>query len=288
VDTYAVVTLSGSAGKTTSVSTCAVLLAQAGHRVRVIDCDSQANASSWLGYPYYGGKTVADVLRGNATIEEVEVPARLAVGSDDNGTVYEDIPNLTVVPANRDTLDKLIIELPAMTSGAIRLFEAVQEDEAAIDITLIDCPGTVNPLVIAGILATAEERDGVERPGSWGVITCTKPAGKENEGIPDLEKLIRTIQRTYRVNIPLVAILPCSVPSQGDIYIEQMEDLIGQYGDLVTPPVRRTSVVDEAYTNYTPLPLYGYRGKTVTDDYRVVLQNLQGRGVMVEKSALPG
>jgi hypothetical protein len=198
-------------------------------------------------------------LREQATIAEVELPARLQVGETEDGQpVYELIPNLTIVPANRGTLDQLVVELPAINGGVIRLFEAVQADEGDVDIELYDCPGSLNVLVIAGILATSEEEDGVAPPGSFGVITCTKPAGKENEGIP-------------------------AVPHQGGVYDEQLEDLVDNYGDLVAPKVRRASIVDEAYTNYTPLPLYGYRAKVVTDDYRVQLKSLQRRGVMLGK-----
>ncbi|MFI5736186.1 ParA family protein [Kribbella sp. NPDC051587] len=284
MDRYAVVTLSGSAGKTTSVTTYAVLLAQAGHRVRVYDMDAQANASTWLGYPSHRDKTIVDVLRQNATIADVELPARYPAGETDSGEqLYEPIPNLSIVPANRGTLDQLVVELPGITGGVFRLFEAVQDDESDVDIELYDCPGSLNVLVIAGILATAEEEDGAAPPNSWGVITCTKPAGKENEGIPALEKELRTIRRGYRVNIPLVGILPCAVPHQGGVYDEQMEDLIEGYGDLVAPKIRRASIVDEAYTNYTPLPLYGYRAKAVSDDYRAQLSSLQKRGVLLGK-----
>ncbi len=182
--TYAVATLSGSAGKTTTVTSVATRLAGDGHRVRVIDVDSQANASSWLGYPGATGKSVADVLRGSAGIHEIERPAQAYLGDDeDDEPIYESIPNLTIVPAIRNTLDQLIVELPAVTGGVMYLRDAVEEAEP-VDITLIDCPGSLNILVVAAILATTvEEEDKNGRSGSWGVITCTKPSGKENEEI---------------------------------------------------------------------------------------------------------
>jgi cellulose biosynthesis protein BcsQ len=278
VGTYAVATLSGSAGKTTTVTTTGILLAREGYRVRIIDVDSQANASTWLGYPEATGKTVANILRAEASIRDVERQARNYRGDDeDDQPIYEEIPNLTIVPAVRDTLDKLIVELPAITGGVMHLRDALEEAEP-VDVTLIDCPGSLNVLVIAGILATTVDEED-ERPGAWGLITCTKPSGKENEGIPALEKELRKVKKTYRVDVPLLSIVPCAVPPQGDVYREQMDDLLDQYGEKVTPGIRRASIVDEAYTNYCPVPLYGYRAKAVTDDYSEALKHMQGRGL---------
>jgi hypothetical protein len=74
------------------------------------------------------------------------------------------------------------------------------------------------------------------------------------------------------MNLPLLAIVPCVVPPEnaGRVYIDQMEDLRELYGALVTPGIRRAGIVDEAFVNATPLPLYGYRARAVSDDYRAV------------------
>ena len=88
--TYTVANMSGSVGKTTSVVTSAVLLAATGLRVRVIDLDPQANASTWLGYPNITGATIADVLRLDATINDIERPARVIQGYSEEGEpVYD-------------------------------------------------------------------------------------------------------------------------------------------------------------------------------------------------------
>jgi chromosome partitioning protein len=289
-DTYAVATLAGSVAKTTTVTTFGVLLAQAGHRVRIYDLDAQANATSWLGYPNQRGKSIYEVFLEQATPTDVELPAQMVIGTTvvegEEVEVYETIPNLTIVPSNRDTIDRLAIELPAMTDGVARLLYAIQEDETPVDINLIDCPGAMNPLVVAGIMATADDGQTKRRPGSAGVITCTKPSGKENEGIPNLERQLRMIRRTYRADIPLLAILPCAVPSSGNHYVEQMGLLKDAYGDIVTPLIRRAQIVDKAYTRSIPLPLYGYEGKAVTEDYAKALKYMQDLGLMTEKSAL--
>ncbi len=279
---YAVVNMSGSVGKTTTVVSLAVALADAGLRVRVVDVDPQANASTWLGYPSITGPTVADVLRERATISEIERPARLIQGYSDAGEpVYTDdaagvIANLTIVPAARATLEPLTVELPAITGGSMRLRDAL-DGATPVDVTLIDSPGTNNALVTNALIATSIDEEGPS--GSWGLITCTKPAGKESEGIQALLRELAIIKKTYRMDIPLLAIVPCAVPPTGAVYAEQLGYLKEGFGQRVTPAVRRSAIVDEAYTNYTPVPLFGYRAKSVIADYSLVLDHLQGLGL---------
>jgi len=281
--TYTAANMSGSVGKTTSVVTSAVLLAATGLRVRVIDLDPQANASTWLGYPNITGATIADVLRLEATINDIERPARVIQGYSEEGEpVYDGaaaggrIDNLTVVPAARSTLDKLMVELPAVTGGVMRLRDAL-EAATPVDITFIDSPGSNSALVLSALIATSIEEDGPA--GTWGLITCTKPAGKESEGIQVLLHELTAIKKTYRIDIPLLAIIPCAVPAQGGVYREQMEYLLDGFGDRVTPAVRRASIVDEAYTNYLPVPLYGYRAKEITKDYEDVIAHMKRLGM---------
>ena len=280
--TYTVANMSGSVGKTTTVVTAAVQLAGTGLRVRVIDLDPQANASTWLGYPDIAGTTIADVLRLESTINDIERPARVIQGYTDEGEpVYgadEDgfIENLTVVPAARSTLDKLMVELPAVIGGVLRLRDAL-EAAAPVDITLIDSPGSNSALVTTALIASSVEEDGPD--GAWGLITCTKPAGKESEGIQALLRELAILKKTFRIDIPLLAIVPCAVPATGTVYREQMEYLQEGFGNKVTPAVRRSSIVDEAYTNYLPLPLYGYRAKDVSKDYENVIAHMKRHGM---------
>lgn len=273
--TYAVVSLAGSTGKTTTVISLGTQLALAGLKVRIVDIDSQANASTWLGYEDAHGKTVAEILRNEATVAEVELPGRVADAvDDDDEPIFGEIPNLSLVPARRATLDKIMIELSAEQGGVLRLRKALADAEP-VDVTLIDCPGTMSTLVVAGVLATSISEN-EKSPGAWGVIACTKPAYKESRGIPDLESQLHILRETYRMDLPLLAIIPCVVPPEnaGRVYIDQMQDLREVYGDLVTPGIRRAGIVDEAFVNSTPLPLYGYRARPVNDDYKAVRKYL--------------
>lgn len=282
MDVYTLANMSGSVGKTTTATTIGAQLAASGLRVRVIDLDPQANASTWLGYPDIGGTTIADVLRLEASINDVERPARMIRGySDDGEPEYSDDPewlieNLTIVPAARSTLDKLMVELPAVVGGVMRLRDALEVAEP-VDVILIDSPGSNSALVTAALIASSVCEQ--SPTSSWGLITCTKPSGKESEGIQAMLRELAIIKKTFRIDIPLKAIVPCAVPGSGGVYELQMKFLQEAFGDKVTPPVRRSSIVDEAYTNYSPLPLYGYRAKEVNKDYESVISHMKDRGM---------
>lgn len=176
----------------------------------------------------------------------------------------------------RSTLDKLMVELPAVIGGVLRLRDAL-EAAKPVDVTLIDSPGSNSALVTTALIASSVDEDGP--PGSWGLITCTKPAGKESEGIQALLHELAIVKKTFRIDIPLLAIVPCAVPASGAVYREQMEYLQDGFGDKVTPAVRRSSIVDEAYTNYLPIPLYGYRARDVSKDYENVIDHMKRHGM---------
>jgi cellulose biosynthesis protein BcsQ len=154
----------------------------------------------------------------------------------------------------------------------MRLRDAL-DDAAPVDATLIDSPGSNSALVTTALLAASVDEESPD--GSWGLITCTKPAGKESEGIKALLAELATLKRVYRIEIPLLAIVPCAVPSTGAVYTEQMDYLREGFGDKVTPPIRRSAIVDEAYTNYLPVPLYGYRARAVIKDYADVIEHMK-------------
>ena len=90
---------------------------------------------------------------------------------------------------------------------------------------------------------------------------------------------ISRVPTVLRMTVVPEARNACAVPATGAVYKEQMEFLHEGFGAKVTPPVRRSSIVDEAYTNYLPVPLYGYRAKEVTQDYWKVITHMKGQGM---------
>lgn len=283
---YATATIAGSAGKTTSVTSLAVLCASRGASVRVIDFDPQGNASRQLGYADLDENelTVADVLAEAATIADVERPALAPAGISEEGLpIFDDesdIENLTVVPAYFPTLDEMKERLGHITGGVTRLRRAISA-APPVDVTLIDAPGVKGALTLSAILATQADQTN----GASGVLTCTLPKPKEIEGIGKLENLIAAVNEDRDLAIALKGIIVCDVPTnKRKLYQESVADLREGYGDLVAPSIGQAVGVPEAYSFYTPVPLFRNARKT-TLEYIKVLDHFIAVGLFPEVKA---
>lgn len=85
----------GGVGKTTTTVNLAASIANAGHRVLVVDMDPQANATSGLGFPK--GTLQEGIYEGLAPSAEHEAPRPLR-----ELTQLTEVPNLWLLPSTRD------------------------------------------------------------------------------------------------------------------------------------------------------------------------------------------
>lgn len=257
---------SGSVGKTTCVVSLATLLAhEQGLRVRVVDLDQQANATTNFGC-YDPQGHIGDVLLRRKT-HRPGAGRNEAVGIEDV-EVGTEIPNLTLVPGSR-ALKADGVELSRAPMSQLRLTHDLRAAPPA-DVTLIDCPGTVGVVTI-GAIAAADA-----------VITVTQPTVKEAGGISDLLESVEAVAEEANPKVHLAGIIPNNVPPQGNVYRDTLNALAAEgsdYAPLLTPEVRRSVLVPESYSHGTPLPLYAPR-EAVTDDFRAVLGWLGRRGLL--------
>lgn len=252
MSTLAVANQAGSAGKTTTVINVGALLAEAGKRVRIVDLDGQANATYALGRSG-PARTTGDVLLRRSTL--------------DAATVTTDVDRLTLVPTT-NSLDDDAVELGRTLAGEQRLRLALEAAEP-VDVTIIDCPGALSVLTVAALVAADA------------VITCTQPTVKELEGIPKLEGTIADVAAAYNPTLRLGAIVPCIVPpaGAGALYAEAMQLLHETHNGTVTPSVRRSVRIPEAYSQQQPLSVHAPH-EPVTEDYRQVVAALSERGLV--------
>lgn len=258
----------GSAGKTSTVVTLAALAALDGKEVLVIDLDAQANATTWLG-AIDPGKTSGDVLLERAHLAEAIL-----------GT---DVPNLWLVPSS-SRLNADSFDLSARVLGGEQRLKLALDaiPHPGPDLVIVDCPGSMSVLTIAALVA------------SDAVVTVAQPTLKELAGVPRLDATIGEVARAYRPGLKMSAVVPCIVPgirrrdaegeettgsSSGAVYSEALALLQNEWGDLVTPAVRRSVRVPEAYAQQVPLPIHAPR-EPVTEDYRLVYKHLTAAGIM--------
>lgn len=254
MSTHAIVNDSGSAGKTTTAVSLAALLAERKLNTLLIDNDPQGNATLFAGAVAVPGKTMAEVLVGERDLEEVIVAS--AVG------------HLSVAPAMR-SLNGAVVALTRDFGGEQRIRVALQALAGGYDAVIIDCPGSASILTVAGLVAADH------------VIAVAQPTLKELEGLPALEETITKVASLYNPGLALSAVVPCIVPpaSAGTLYSDGLAQLQELYGDLVTPPVRRSVRVPEAYSRRLPLTIYAPL-EPASYDYQTVLEHLIARKVM--------
>ena len=135
---YAIANQKGGVGKTTTAVNLAACVAEAGFDSLLLDIDPQCNATVGLGVPKDSERTVYDLLRGEATIEEIVIPTA--------------IEHLSLAPAGPD-LAGATVELPRIAGSETRLKEALSSVRSRYSFTLLDCPPSLGPLTVNALVA---------------------------------------------------------------------------------------------------------------------------------------
>lgn len=231
----------GGSGKTASTVNLAAALAEAGHRVLVVDLDPQANATRRLGLRF-------DPNNPLLTVAEVVEASRPGVhGAAAEAIVHAAWPEpyrgrVDLMPSRFD-LENRISE--AATVGAVgRLRRALDVVDTDHTVTLIDCPpslGHLTQLALAATdicLATVEpEYDSVEGALRFrDFITSAAP----ELGNPD----------AY-----LAGVIVGRVRAQLGAHAFQVEGMAETFGSplLWSPPVPERAIIKDAGDTASPL-----------------------------------
>jgi len=136
----AVISQQGGVGKTTIAANLGHALARVGRRVVLVDLDPRGHLSASLGIFRRPARGVADLMSGEATLEQVAIRSR---------------ERLTLIPAGERLGDLEAVR----AGGAARarlLREALDGALAEQDFVLFDCPPAGGLLVVNAILAADE------------------------------------------------------------------------------------------------------------------------------------
>ncbi len=130
----------GGTGKTSISTSYAFRLAERGHRVLVVDLDSQGHATKCLGLePDDYERTLADALIKRQSIREVRVPSGF--------------PGLDVVPSNLN-MSTVDLALMPLAGREFRLRNTLKEIEADYDAIVMDAPPSFGLLNLNALIAS--------------------------------------------------------------------------------------------------------------------------------------
>lgn len=248
----------GGTGKTSATINLAGALAEAGHRVLVVDMDAQANASRRLGHNAEAVPTMVTISE--AIQVGVEGVAADAIVSCTWPEPYAS--HIDVIPARFD-LENRVSE--AAVLGAVsrlrRVLKGVDED---YDITLIDLPPSLGHLTQLGLSAADF------------ALCCVEPEYDAVAGAVRFRDFISNQAGELKnPDLQLLGFLVCRVRNLAShtFYLDGMDETFG--AELVwAPNIPERAAVKDASDAVSPLRLVGGTGVTMADLYAQLAQRL--------------
>lgn len=212
----AIVGFKGGIGKTTTCVNLGAALALRGHRVLLIDTDTQANVAIALGISQYQ-KSLADVLIRKAKAEECIVPAR---------------PNLDMLPSSLALFkaqQRMVLEM-AREEIFAELFVGLN----GYEYLLMDCAPSVSLLTV-NAMAYVDE---VFIPVSMELLALA--------GAQQFLEYLKSISRMLGKGATIRLIIPTFFDPRRQVSLRVLAALEKTFGDRVTLPVRVDTKLSEA------------------------------------------
>jgi len=212
----AIVGFKGGIGKTTTCVNLGAALALRGHKVLLIDTDTQANLSIALGVNNYE-KSLAEVLIRKAKAEECVLPAR---------------KNLDLLPSSLalfKSQQRMVLEM-AREEIFIELFGGLN----GYDYQLLDCAPSVSLLTV-NTMAYVDE---VFIPVSMELLALA--------GANQFMEYLRTVSRTLGKGAEIRLIIPTFYDPRRRVSQQVMDSLKQQFGSRVTKPIHVDTRLSEA------------------------------------------
>ncbi|HYC79357.1 MAG TPA: AAA family ATPase [Planctomycetota bacterium] len=209
----AVINQKGGVGKTTTVMNLGAALAERGKKTLLVDLDPQGNLTSHAGADAdAAGRTVYDVLLGEATLLDVLLPAAEK--------------NLWVIPSNID-LAAAEIELVGREKREIILRDALEVLKGEGDLgraprfeqILVDCPPSLGLLSVNALAAA----DAVMVPMQAEFFAL--------QGMARLLETVDLVRKSVNPRLRFDGVVPCKVDRRPKLTQEVLDEIRKHFPD---------------------------------------------------------
>lgn len=234
----AIVGFKGGIGKTTTCVSLGAALALQGHRVLLIDTDTQANVAVSLGKTDYK-KSLADVLVRKATAKECVIPAR---------------KNLDLIPSSLALFkaqQRMVLEM-----AREEIFEELFADLTDYDYQIVDCAPSLSLLTVNSVIYVDE----VFIPVSMESLAVTGAEQFKNY----LQDIVRSMGRG--------AVIRLFIPTMYDPrrkISKKVVELLKDLGSRITEPIWVDTQLSEAPGQGQTIFEYAPRSRAARDYARL-------------------
>jgi len=238
----------GGCAKTTTVINVAAGLAYEGNKVLVIDNDYQANLTTSIGFKV-DENSLFTCFKGEKSLKDIIKPC-VALG------------NLDIVPSNLD-YSNADIALSNVKGSKTLLKELIEKSKLDYDYILIDCAPSLNLTVINALVA------------SDSVIIPMEPSLFNLQGLGNLIKIIKMVQKSYNSNLKIEGIVLTRVDSRtklGEEFKEQLQEIFPDR--LFKTQIHQSTAIVRSQIEGLPICLFDEKSKGAKEYFELVKEIL--------------
>ncbi|MGW2416017.1 ParA family protein [Streptomyces tubercidicus] len=265
----------GGSTKSTSATSMAVTAALRGYPSVVYDLDSNMSSTTVLGYDetsLKGKKTAIDLLYGQATLDEVALPARYRIGDGYDDEDFAPIPNLRIVPSSPTMAgaDTAIAEDADRNDWFAEILRSYEGDDTVF---YLDFPASYGKMPYS-VLRMMDEDDSVipSIKADPKDVKLVKRLTDELERVRDKNRGRRSVPGRPTLNHLLLTGTP--TPTYSEAAARRATAAAeAKYGSVLLPYVRYSADAKKLYEDEVPLPIL-LPNSVPAVDYRKVMTHL--------------